>query len=257
MKAFCTLVLLGIICFTPDGCLAQGFDWLYDARMPSQYPSLFVGAQFQTGFSIVTTDALQSKSTPLCGNYVDGGSSGYKASISAEMWNESGLSSWQFALGMQKISMAFSDERTYTLYENEVRNYLYRFTLESKTTFIFAEVFFKHRIVQTHFHSSAGLAVLVAISSGKTRQYGEILEPVDKVSLEEYGEATDLSLRSFQVQPILKFGYDVDMGKNMYGTPFLAIGVPVFSSIGNTNVRNWQINIGISVNYALPNVGWY
>lgn len=257
MKAFCTLVLLCIVWFTPKVCFGQGFDWLYDARMPSQYPSLFVGAQFQAGFAIVTMDALQSKATPLCGNYIDGSSSGYKASVSAELWNESGLSSWQFALGLQTVSMAFNDEKTYTLYENEVRNYLYRFTLESKTTFIFAEGFFKHRIAQTHFHTSAGLAVLVALSSGKTRQYGEILEPIDKVSLEEYGEATDLSLRSFQVQPILKFGYDVDMGKNLYGTPFLAIGVPVFSSIGNTNVRNWQLNIGISVSYAMPNVGWY
>lgn len=256
MKKGCTIVLMGFLwLFGSEIMYSQGFDWIYDSRMPSKYPSVFMGLHAETGMSFISMDQLQSKQTPLCGNYENGKASDFKAGLNIEVWNQSGLSSLCFGLGVQQISMSFDDESQFTRWEGEEVLYTYRFGLESKSTYIFAEGFFKHRFSSTHFHGAIGLTALFGVG-GNTRQYGEILEPADKVSTEEFGEAKDLSLKTVNLMPIVRLGYDLDMGRNLYSTPYIAIGFPVFSSINDVNVRNWQINLGLSIQYAMPWYGW-
>lgn len=258
MKKWCLITLTGLLWLISTGnSYSQGFDWVYDTRMPSKYPSIFMGLFAETGLSIITMEQLQSKQTPLCGNYDNGSASDFKAGVNVELWNQSGVSSICFGLGVQQMRMEFDDERQITRWEGEEVVYTYRFGLESKSTYIFAEGFFKHRFSNSHLHGAIGLSTLIGMGGkGDTRQFGEILEPSDKVSSEEFGEATDLSLKSLQITPIVRLGYDLDMGRNMYSTPYIAIGLPLFSSINDVNVRNWQINFGISIQYAIPWYGW-
>lgn len=246
------MCLIAIIFLTKSYCKAQGFDWMTDIRVPTQYPYVFGGVSAYGGYSLIKTDGLQSAATPLCGIYDNGVGNSIGGSIRFEYWNESGLSSWIMSAGFETRSYSFDDERTYTTrQQNNETQYQYQFVLTSSATLIFVECLYKHRFRSTHFHGAFGVSANV--SAGKvTHQYGEITAPSDRVSQESFGSADDVGITSFLIIPKVQVGYDLDMGNGLYSTPFFAIGLPLSSSIMNSKVNSLDLSAGIAIQYALP-----
>jgi hypothetical protein len=248
--------MVTIIIMTRYDCTSQGFDWITDVRKPTKYPYVFGGVSLYGGYSFVQSDGLRSTVTPLCGIYEKGLGNTLGGSIRVERWNESGLSSWIVNAGFEQRSYSFDDVRTYTTnQQNTETQYQYQFVLSSSASLIFAECFYKYRFNASHFHGSLGVSANVSVST-LTQQYGEITAPSDKVSREYFGSADDLSIASFLIIPKLQIGYDLDMGNGLYATPYFAIGLPLRSSIMNSNVSSLDLCAGVAIQYALPWFEW-
>ncbi len=253
---FRTIIVIIIFIMTHSDSTSQGFDWITDVRKPTQYPYIFGGVSLFGGYSFIQSDGLQSTVTPLCGKYEKGSGNVLGASVRVERWNESGLSSWIMNAGFEQRSYSFKDERTYTTSQQNIETqFQYQFVLASSATVMFAECFYKHRLASSHFHGSLGVSANISVGT-LTEQYGEITAPSDRVSRENFGSADDVSVASFLIIPKLQIGYDLDMGNGLYATPYFAIGLPLHSSIKNSNVSSLDLCAGVALQYALPWFEW-
>lgn len=235
---------------------SQGFDWVADVRMPSKTPVIFGGINVYATYSFLSTSGLQSTVTPLCGLYDAGYGQVLGGSARVELWNASGLSSWLFNVGLEQRSYVFNDDRTFLTRDGTTETqYMYKFVLQSNATIIFADCYYKYRVNRSHFHGAVGVSTNVSLVKN-TNQYGEIVAPEDKVSREDFGSAADMGVSTFLVIPKLQLGYDLDMGNMMYATPYIAIGIPLSSSLMNDHVRSIDLSAGVAIQYALPWFAW-
>lgn len=236
---------------------SQGFDWVADVRMPSKTPVIFGGINVYATYSFLSTSGLQSTVTPLCGLYDAGYGQVLGGSARVELWNASGLSSWLFNVGLEQRSYVFNDDRTFLTRDGTTETqYMYKFVLQSSATIIFADCLYKYRISGSHFHGAVGVSANFSLIKN-TNQYGEIIAPEDKVSREDFGSAADMGVSTLLVIPKIQLGYDLDMGNTMYATPYVAIGIPLSSSLMNDQVRTFDVCAGVAIQYALPWFAWH
>lgn len=233
---------------------SQGFDWQYSVRTPTKPHKLFLGAGIEYGFySHIGDFSFIEKSTPCC-TYENGKGSGYGFSLKSEYWQTGHLAYFaelSFSIAPGKFSATDIQPRRF----KEPLETRYEFY--SNYSYISGNFGAKYRLFDSHFHVG-GLIQLAFMASSRSEYYEEIIGPEDEPPFStnppqyrrEIVNGYIPDINNILITPTIQVGYDLNMGKGRYATPWFRLALPVMSISSEASWRRWGINAGVSFHTA-------
>ncbi len=243
----CTLTTILFSFFLQCESAAQGFDWQYSSRLPSSSPTLFFGGTAKINYGFHKADIYELGDEYRCGDYKSGTETGFSACLASEYWQSGTLALWCEA-GYRYSSVVFSSVTEPEPFKRDGVLYSLTREFEMKSMFHAIEVQggIKWRFAPTHFHVLLGVRGTVALKS-TVEQTETILTPVEYTQTIVYGQAPLSSMRILFITPVAGIGYDAELGRGIYATPKITVGLPLMSRSSVTSWTNWDYSAGITI----------
>ncbi|MBI3258347.1 MAG: hypothetical protein HYZ54_02535 [Ignavibacteriae bacterium] len=228
---------------------AQGFDWQYSSRLPSSSPVLFIGGG---GSAILygyhSADIYSLGEEYRCGDYKTGSETGFSGVISGEHWQTGVLSIWGEA-GYRYSSVNFSSITDPEPFKRGGKEYSLTREFKMKSIFHSIEIIggIKWRIAPTHIGILAGIRGDISLKS-TVEQTESVVTPVEFISEPfSYAQVPLTSIRTFYIAPIIGLGYDMELGRGIYATPKIIVGLPIMSRSSKISWKSWDVSAGIVI----------
>ncbi len=239
-----------MVCFSSTSIvLAQGFDWQYSSRLPSSSPVLFIGGGATFNYGLNTADIYSLGADYRCGDYKSGTETGFSAKIASEYWQTGVLSLWGEA-GYRNSTVKFSSTTEPEPFKNrgEIDSLTREFLMKTIFHSIVVEAGVKWRIAPTHLNFIFGIRAELLLKN-TVEQTESIVTPVEFVSPVpySYGNVSLTSFRSVYITPIVGIGYDMELGRGLYATPKITVGVPLMSRSSVISWKSWDFSAGIVI----------
>jgi hypothetical protein len=245
--------LVFIIFFLPVCAISQGFDWQYSARMPVEYPRLFIGVK--SGFSVFNHSAefqflqrITDINRPCC-HFTDGAGNGYLIGLHGEYW-DSGNLAFVASAGINTVNGNFSklsgterkfDTLVYTLVTD------YRF--ESSITYITLEGGAKYRLFDSHFHVGGMLEISVLADHNIVVDESKVSPSWDPFEYKLYEDGKYPGIAAIVATPEIFAGYDFDIfGPGRYLSVFTSVNIPLTNTMADDKWHRWSFNFGLIFN---------
>lgn len=221
---------------------AQGFDWQYSARMPSDSPLTFIGACSEFDYSLNTGTVDLSEKNIICTAFNNGTGMGWRVGGQIEHWQTGSIA----LIG----KLSFSDQSTtFKRQESEPEksfNLVREFQLKSNLIYLDLEFGAKSRIESTHLHYGGG--VLFRFLLKNTNDYSwQVVSPAEYYQQHQLFDGSIKSYNFLLVSPFISVGYDLNLGLGMYGTISFGISIPVMNQINNEEWRRWNAFVNLAV----------
>ncbi|MFN8361512.1 MAG: hypothetical protein U0264_16510 [Candidatus Kapaibacterium sp.] len=239
------LMALIALCLSPRAS-AQGFDWQYSSRLPSTYPRLFLGGNISGIYAFHTADIYALGEEYRCGDYKKGTETGLAVSVAGEYWQTGSMAFWGM-VGFRTSAVRFTAQTQPEPFRLNGEEFALRreFAMDAHLQSIAGELGVKYRLGKTHFHTGAGLRAELALKT-TAEQTETILTPVQFTQSILYGQTTLNGMRSFLLTPFITAGYDAEIGKGIYATPRLVLGLPLMSRASSVDWNTIDISGGVS-----------
>lgn len=233
----------------------QMFDWQYSVRLPFDIPKTFVGggvAFIESRHSVA--DFREINEDLQCGNYRTGNGAGFSVFASGEHWysGEAALGArLEFSQIRGKFTVA-AEPIPFKL-RGEIYELHREFALATSLSSISAEFYCKWLLGETHLHAGAALAAGILIGK-KLEQTETVLAPEEFATIISYGESKSANIMTVSLRPSLRIGYDAELGRGLYATPYFSIGLPIIPASSSADWRIWTFSFGAQFNYGLQGI---
>lgn len=259
------LCALAIIWFCAPQLQAQGFDWQYNARMPSDYPDLFLGLDVAGGASSYSGQLQHTEKIddPFDGGLVcrecgvfDSGSDSYmRFGLRGEYWLDA---FWTLRAGVGYVSADIEAQRDlpdlpsleYGLISSELQ-------FESTRRRLAFDVGLRRRIVD---RISVGGALSAGFLLSETvEQRQQITAPAEahfeidgvtsssRIVEGELSAAADLLFSAD-----LGVFYDAPLARGLYAVSGLVVSIPLHSATADQSWRGYGLRLNVSLLYGQP-----
>ena len=231
------------IILTVSPLYSQGFDWQYSSRMPTSSPTLFVGVSPIINSSSDNGNINFFELNTPCTIFENGTGAGYGIGIKAEYWF-SGLSAIYGNIFYSSTNHQF---KKLDFQPRIIDTLITEYKLESNLYAIGLEFGVKHRLLNTHLHVGASLAITY-LTDNSNNYTENVIAPIDfpwQSRTIYNGKLSDFNRLS--LTPGITLGYDFNLGLGMYATPTASINFPLTSLTGDSEWRDWKFSFGISV----------
>lgn len=239
---FTAVIALALFC-TLLTSKAQRFNWQYSARMPSDYPLLFLGGGFSTGEAFHIGSFASIEGPISCAQYNEGSGSFTNFHLSAEWWQRGDIA-YTASVAVNSVKGNFIAPFSYPTRNGTITS---AYELQTTLRFFMASAGIKYRIPETYLFvsGSAGVGVLLS-STFSEREY--IVSPAEASwanGLQErfIGNGGIGGVQRIALEGKAHIGYDFSPVKNFYIVPQIS-----FSYMPVPLIDSWQIaTIGGSV----------
>ncbi len=236
---------------------SQMFDWQYSVRLPFESPKMFIGGgvAFQKNWHSAT-NFREINEELHCGNYRSGAGSGVEIFASGEYWRI-GESAIGFRLKYSQMHGVFdvpTDPTPFKLH-GEILILRRNFILSTTQSFLSAEFYGKWLLDETHIFAGAGLGFNIALSNS-FEQTESIISPEQFTAAIPYGKVEPANITNALIKPSLQIGYDAELARGIYASPYICIALPIFANSPAANWRVWTLSAGVQINYGLLAISW-
>jgi hypothetical protein len=246
-SAIIMLIVIVLLLICSGEIAAQGFDWQYSSRLPSTSPTLFLGGSARVNYGFHTADTYFLGDEYRCGDYKSGKETGFSVGLAAEYWQTGVISIWCEA-EYRNLSVIFSstDEPQPFKLGGVVYSLSREFQMKSVFHAIETQGGIKWRFAPTHIHVFLGLRGTLSLKS-TAEQTETILTPIEFTQTIRYGQTPLTGIRTLFITPLIGIGYDAELGRGIYATPTIRVGLPLMSYSSVTSWVNWDYSAGIKV----------
>lgn len=257
MKVSRTLSILVVlaVAFGVQSGAAQMFDWQYSVRLPFNSPKLFVGGGAAAVYSIHSVQDFRAVNEEFrCGNYTSGTGVGFAIFGTGEYWYHGDV-----AVGgrIEYASVAgkFITQVPAVPFKlnGEVLELRREFALTTTFSTISIDGYIKWLLPGTHIHAGAGIAAGLTIGS-QFSQSESITSPEEFAAEIQYGQSDAKNIAAISLCPSLRLGYDAEISRGVYATPFLTFGIPIIPASSASGWRFWTISAGVQMVFGVNNV---
>ena len=244
--------VISILIFRGSNCLAQGFNWTYSWRLPSNSPTLFIGPYTEMVNIHDYVDFSSMGFAIDCCKYGNGSANNFKNGIMVEKWYK-GNYSFTVKLGFYSFTSDFNGEtlsnQIFIPDSTKTDILRTRFSLSVKNKNIYdISLLAKSRLFDTHASISGGINCMI--------QEGIDAQKIEEVLNKGYEKVIPNtvalgSMTSFIVSPIAQIEYDIDLGRGKYAKVF-ANTQYTFNS--RSQITDWSTLIfgaGLSVCFGI------
>ena len=262
LRAYCAALL---VFFCASLLPAQGFDWQYDARMPSDYPDLFFGLDFAAGGSSYTGQLQHTEKIddPFDGSLVcrecgifDSGSDSYLSfGLRGEYWVDA---LWTVRAGVGYVSTDMHAQRDLpdlpSLDFGAVSSEL---QFESTRRRVALDVGMRRRMLD-RFSVGGALNTAILLSES-IEQNQQIIAPAEAAFLIDgvysstrpvVGELSSAADLLFSVD--LGVYYDAPLARGLYAVSGLVASIPLHSATADQSWRGYGLRLNVSLLYGRP-----
>lgn len=242
-----TLILIACFLLTKNDAVAQGFDWQYSSRLPSSSPSLFFGGGVKLNYGFHTADIYTLGDEYSCGDYKTGDETGFTVGLAAEYWQTGTISFWGEA-GYRYSPAVFTSTTAPEPFKRNggVDTLVREFQMKSVFHAIEIQSGVKWRFAPSHIHIVAGIRATIVMSN-EVEQSETIVKPIDITESILYPTSKINSIYTVLVVPVIGIGYDMELGRGIYATPKITVGLPLMSYSSATSWKSWDYSAGITV----------
>jgi hypothetical protein len=223
----CALVWGASALLRPSASSAQGFNWQYSARFPTDYPTLFIGVQ--GGYSpfalnaaeLLYAEPLASGGVCECARFTSAVGADWRVGISVESWTSSGVAAWYGTLGFQRQSETFqtpgdSLKGRVNPQVNASGDFTTEYIFAHDLLHLTAEFGVKYKFYPTPLFASVG------VSAGYARsQNNRLVERATNVNYnyEREWEGDFYSAFPLAAAAVVRIGGDAPLAKGVYASP--------------------------------------
>lgn len=236
-------------------CSGQMFDWQYSVRLPFNSPKLFIGGGAAAVYGIHSVQDFRAVNEEFrCGNYTSGTGVGFAIFGAGEYWYQANA-----AVGgrieFASIAGKFTTQVPAVPFKlnGEVLELRREFALSTKMSVISFEGYAKWLLPGTHIHAGAGMAMGLIIGH-EFSQSESIISPEEYAAEIQYGQSDTENIAALSLRPSLRFGYDAEISRGIYATPFLSLGIPLTSASSASGWRFWTVSAGVQMTFGVNNV---
>ena len=224
---------------------AQGFDWQYSSRLPFKTPKIFIGVTAGADYNFHQSEFNFIENYIQCCTFKNGNGIGYFAGVQTEYWFKPTSAAYvnliysyipaNFLIASKPLPIVNSDD-----FRSE-------YELDEKLSNASIELGAKLRLFDTHFHISAGLRVNLLLNN--TGDYYErVLSHKDWYWDERKITGADLpDVRTVNISPTFRFGYDASIGLGKYMVPEIIIGIPISNMTTSQTWKRYFMSASITV----------
>lgn len=243
--------------------LAQGFNWQYSAREPTNYPTLFVGATgvvslTQHFATLTSTEVRGDGSTCLCGVYQRGTGQIWGGGLYAEQWLERGdialTAGLRYEMHSSRLSFQKNNGPWIGAPGRTSQDLITAWTLHSDVRSLLVDAGAKYKFYPLQLFAAASLHagyVLTQVASQQEVKISPAEHPFQPITTEGDFPA----LNRFMLGGKVAVGWDVPLLRGVYASPALFVAAPITNSVqsaaGNPNVWRWlQYGVQVSIVYG-------
>lgn len=228
---FLTMLLLSVVLwlYSPQGASAQGFNWQYSSRFPTEYPTLFVGVF--GGYSpyalnnakLPYREPLASGGTCNCAEFTTALGQEWRAGIMAEKWLETGNISLYGALTVQNQLESF-------LAAGDSAKGVVNPSVNTNRTFT-TQYIFSNNLLQAGLEGGGKykfypLPLFVALGISGAYIVRTTPDIIERATNPNYNYSVTLNSNFVRLNPLsvaatARLGADVSLAKGLYATPAL------------------------------------
>lgn len=235
------LVLYILLCF-PLITLSQGFNWQYNARIPSTYPVIFAGINGEYSFLFHSGNFNFLESDIPCCRFGNGDGSGNSVGLLLEYWYEGDISI-QLGLAVNRSTGNFSVNSSDT---TRGGNMVTAYDFESLINYLSVNPGIKFRLFDSKFFITTDLKILLKFDADGEHSESRVSEnvPFARRTISN-GRIPDLN--AIVLMPGIRFGLDIAISRGIYLSPYISAGYTVNNIIDEDKWRYFNINFGASL----------
>jgi hypothetical protein len=218
--------------------------------MPSSYPDIFIGGTVGLGFIYDEADFSFSNNYILCTNFDNGSGYNYSFGIKSEYWLSADRA-LNVAISYSSYNSTFSNTQSWIAIADKEYFKTFRYNYEAGFSYLNTEINYKYRFLPNHYFISAGLSLDFALTRENIFSE-EVVSPSElkfkdgtRKHIIAYGDIAPT--RAFAIIPKVKAGYDLDLGKSMYASIAVVLGMSAFSVLEDEDWNRFVPGIEISV----------
>lgn len=216
---------------------AQGFNWQYSPRYPTEYPRLFVGISggggglVNLGSLSYTQSNEDSGGECQCATYQRGSGRSVAFGLHGEYWLENGTTALYASLRYERFWSSFSvpyDNGPRINGEHVITNFLFDATLGYATT----EFGIKYKFFPLHFFVAGGVEIGARVFNGNAQQ--EVVQSPTNFTFRNGQQQRSVGTDGILMNPVLvggkvSVGYDLPLANGFYASPAVYIAAPLLS----------------------------
>lgn len=257
MLVYCAWLCV-VICLCAVGApvqlYAQGFDWQYSARLPTGYPSFFVGLSGTVGGQQFSGDIHYTQGVVLCGAFSEGSGKGISIGVQVDDW----ITPWWTltgALRYESFNGLFSAAGDTLQRAPNAPPTIVAYEIDSDFSYGVLDVGARYRpFPSAKVFVGAGVQLGVLLSHS-TVQRQRIVSPAEQRfadgSQEQSLRDNITGFRSFFAAGRVSAGIDIPLAKSLYASPALYASIPVLSMVPNTSWQRVGYGVQVSIVYGL------
>jgi hypothetical protein len=234
---------------------AQMFDWQYSVRLPFNSPKLFIGGGAAAIYGTHSVQDFRAVSEEFrCGNYTSGTGTGFAVFGAGEYWFREDVA-FGGRIEYASVSGKFITQVPPVPFKRngEVMELRREFALTTTLSTITFDAYAKWLVTGTHFHAGAGIAAGLRVGS-QFSQSESIISPEEFAAEIQYGQADVQNIAALSLRPSLRLGYDAEISRGIYATPFVTLGMPLTSASSASGWRFWTLTVGVQVVFGVNSV---
>lgn len=250
--ALLLLVLLWCAALVP--ARSQGFDWQYSARMPSSYPTLFLGVTGSGSFHTFSGDINYLQGVVLCGTFRNGDGKGFSGGVQVDKWLDG---SWAVsgAVRYEAMSGTFDSDGDTLARAPNTPPTIVGYEIESSFSYASLDLGVRYRpIALSKIFIGAGVQAGLLLSSS-TVQRQRIISPASQRfsdgSQEQSLADNIVGFSSFYAGGRVSAGFDLPIGRSLYASPAVYAAFPLTSMANDTPWQRVSVGVQVSVLYGL------
>lgn len=252
MKRQLLLILFGLASAVPT--LAQGFDWQYSARNPTESPRRFLGAVVSAGYATHqgSLPYLERDLSIPCCTYENGSGLPLGFGLTFEQWLPNNIAAYG-AVGYRLLTASFVAPSTQSEPMFDGRTLVTQYEYGSTLHYLDISGGTRYRLPSTHFSLGVGVRVQVLVGSAATHTH-RVISPSDfyftenpPSQVKEFRFVNVADAAPLVIAPYLTVGYDISLANGMYLSPLATVGIPVMSTASNATWNTTDIGILIRI----------
>ena len=251
---YAVLLLSALLWCAGVPALSQGFDWQYSARLPTSYPTLFLGVNGSGSFHTFSGDINYLQGVVLCGTFRNGDGKGFSGGVQADKWFDE---SWAVSgvIRYEMMSGVFESNGDTLARAPGAPPTIIAYEIESDFSYVSLDLGARYRPVPfSKFFVGAGVQAGVLLSSS-TLQRQRIVSPASERftdgSQEQSLADNIVGFSPFYVGGRVSAGLDLPVGRSLYASPSVYAAFPLTSMAKDTPWQRVSVGVQVSVLYGL------
>lgn len=240
-------LLLVFICSSVN-LIAQGFDWQFSYRDPSDSPRLFIGADIQTAFSIHKGSINFSESQIPCCRFESGNGTNLIGGLATEYWLNGGEFAINASLNYKSLSSSFTTAPDPVYYKYDTL----RTEIKFANSISYLQLAFggKYRIELSHFYVGAGIRFDILLDN--SYEHSERITSInhsfnDGSTSRKINSGTIAELSNIIFIPEFCIGYDLNLGLGLYASPSISMAYNLNNLAQSTSWKAFNIALNLAI----------
>lgn len=233
------IIIISLLFSLSSYSWAQGFDWQYNPRLPSNYPVIFVGINAEYGIIFHDGNFNFLENDIPCCRFNSGNGYNSNIGISLEYWY-SGNVSLLLSASVINSSGSFSTNSSDTIRGGSMRT---AFDFESSVSYLAISPGIKYRLLSSKLYAAFDLKMMVKYTSNGEHSERRISNNVPFNSRVIANGKID-ELATFLISPQLRLGYDIPLFRSIYISPYVSASYTLNNIIESEKWKHFDLNLG-------------